>query len=519
MLIGFINSFTGDDFMLVITSEQMRKVENLSIENFLINEDLLMERAGISVVQALWNEFGRLDDKNFVIICGTGNNGGDGYVIARDLLNYTEAVRVIATGEPKTAVAKTNCERFVKHGGIVYKYDEVGLEEATEIISSSDIVIDAIFGTGIKSEITDENLVRLIELINIYSNCTVSVDIPSGVNADDGKIMGVAVQAYMTVTFGFPKPGHLLFPGRDLTGKLKVAQIGIPSRIFSASNEFRRFLITGNNLRKPVRPKWAHKKSFGEVLIIGGSKQYLGAPILSALGALKSGAGVVKILSTSDVCNIAISHDPSLLCYKMDDFNVDYVKSVVSSCSQKSVIVVGPGWSQDDIPKKIAVLEFLIKDTPNTIVIDADGLNILSHNLEMLKEKPINKHVILTPHPGEFSRLVHFDTDKVKQNYNLAEEFSSYYDIIVLLKDATTIITDGKYTYFNISGNTSLSKAGSGDILSGIIASLISQGLEPFEAAKTGAYIFGLAGEIIQNEGANSSFDVVDKIPEALSKI
>jgi len=505
--------------MLVITSEQMRKVENLSIENFMINKDLLMERAGISVVQALWNEFGRLDDKNFVIICGTGNNGGDGYVIARDLLNYTEAVRVIAIGEPKTDVSKVNYERFVKHGGIVYKYDEIGLEKATETISSSDIVVDAIFGTGIKSEIVDESLVRLIELINIYSNCTVSVDIPSGVNADNGKIMGVAVQAYLTVTFGFPKPGHLLFPGRDLTGKLKVAQIGIPSQIFSSSNDFRRFLITGDNLKKPVRPKWAHKKSFGEVLIIGGSKQYLGAPILSALGALKSGTGVVKILSTSDVCNIAISHDPSLICYKMEQFDLSYIKSIVESCSQKATVVVGPGWSQDNMPEKIAVLKFLINDINNPVIIDADGLNILSHNLELLKEKSHNKQVILTPHPGEFSRLVHFDAEQVKQNYTLAEEFSNYYEVITVLKDATTIVTDGKHTYFNISGNTSLSKAGSGDILSGIIASLISQGLEPFEAVKTGVYLFGLVGETIPNEGANSSYDVVCKIPEIFSKI
>uniref|UniRef100_A0A7C5U3E8 Bifunctional NAD(P)H-hydrate repair enzyme n=1 Tax=Fervidobacterium nodosum TaxID=2424 RepID=A0A7C5U3E8_9BACT len=505
--------------MLVITSEQMKRVEKLAIDSFLISEDLLMERAGISVVQSLWNEFGRLDDKNFVVICGTGNNGGDGYVIARDLLNYTEAVRVIATGEPKTEISKLNYERFVKHGGIVYKYDEIGLEKATETISSSDIVIDAIFGTGIKSEIQDENLVRLIELINIYSNCTVSVDIPSGVNTDNGKIMGVAVQAYMTVTFGFPKPGHLLFPGRDLTGKLKVAQIGIPSQIFSASNDFRRFLITGENLKKPVRPKWAHKKSFGEVLIIGGSKQYLGAPILSALGALKSGAGVVKILAPAEICDLAISHDPSLICYKVEEFNLERIQSVISSCSQKSVIVVGPGLSQENIPEKISILRFLIKDAPNPMIIDADGLNILSHSLEVLKERLLSKHIILTPHPGEFSRLIHRHIDQVKQSYTLAEEFSNYYEVITVLKDATTIITDGKHTYFNISGNTSLSKAGSGDILSGIIASLISQGLEPFEAAKTGVYLLGVAGEMIPNEGANSSFDVIRNIPEALNKI
>lgn len=505
--------------MLVINSQQMKEVEKLSINNFLMNEDLLMERAGISVVQALWNEFGRFDDKNFVVICGSGNNGGDGYVIARDLLNYTEAVRVIAAGEPKTAIARLNYERFIKHGGIVYKYDEISLERATETISSSDVVIDAIFGTGLKNEITDENLVRLIELINIYSNCTVSVDIPSGINADNGNIMGAAVQAYMTVTFGFPKPGHLLFPGRDLAGKLKVAQIGIPSQIFSASKDFRRFLITGDNLKKPVRPKWAHKKSFGEVIILGGSEQYLGAPILSALGALKSGAGMVKIVAPSKICDLAITHDPSFLCYRLDHFDISYIKDVIQNCSQKAVVVVGPGWSQENAKEKQILLEYLIKDIPNTIIIDADGLNILSRELKILERRPTNKFIVLTPHPGEFSKLVHLDMEKVKQNYILVEEFSSKYEVVTVLKDATTIISDGKHTYFNISGNTSLSKAGSGDILSGIIASLISQGLEPFEAVKTAVYLFGVAGEMIPNEGANSSFDVIDKIREAFSKI
>lgn len=505
--------------MLVLTSEEMKNLERLSVENFLMSEELLMERAGISVVQAIWNEFGKLDDKNFVVVCGTGNNGGDGYVIARDLLNYTEAVRVIALGEPKTDLAKTNCERFTKHGGIVYKYDEIGLEKATEIISSSDIVVDALLGTGLKNEITEENLIRLIESINIYSNCTVSVDIPSGINADNGKIMGTAVQAYMTVTFSFPKPGHLLFPGRDLTGKLKVAQIGIPWQILSSSSDFRRFLITGSNLKKPVRPKWAHKKSFGEVIVIGGSKQYKGAPILSALGALKSGAGVVKILGLSEICSLAIAHDPSLLCYKMDELNVEYVRSILQTCSPRAIVIVGPGWSQNDIPEKLDILRYLVKDVHNTIIIDADGLNILSYELELLKEKHPSKHIILTPHPGEFSRLTRFGIEEVKQNYILVEEFSNYYDVITILKDASTIISDGKHTYFNISGNTSLSKAGSGDILSGIIASLISQGMEVLEASKTAVYLFGLAGEAIETEGANSSFDVISKIPIVFGRI
>lgn len=507
--------------MLVITSEEIKNVEKISMEEFLIPEELLMERAGISVVQAIWNEFGDFRGKNFVVICGPGNNGGDGYVIARDLLNYTEAVRVVATEKPKSESAKVNYERFIRHGGIVYWYGEsegslnvINLKDVTTIISSADIVIDAIFGIGLKSPIIDENILRLVEIINIYSKSVVSVDIPSGVNADNGKIMGGAIQANMTVTFGFPKPGHLLFPGRDLTGKLKVAQIGLPSQIFSSSNNFRRFLITSNLVKLPSRPKWAHKKTFGEVLVIGGSKDYLGAPILSALGALKSGAGMVKIITTSEICNIAISHDPSLICHKLDSITLENIKQKVEQSSEKAVIVVGPGWGQDNIPEKLEILEYLVKDIPNTLIIDADGLNIISKRIDILNEKQYGKQIIITPHPGEFSRITNQPNKIVKQNYELAEKFSNEFNVITILKDATTIVTDGKSTYFNTTGNTSLAKAGSGDILSGIIASLISQNLEAIEAAKTAVYILGTSAEGLKVEGANSSFDVIQNLSE-----
>lgn len=504
--------------MVVVTSQEMRELEKCAIEKFEMTEEILMERAGISTVQAIWNEYGSLSEKNFVVICGPGNNGGDGYVIARDILNYTEAVRVITLGEPKTEVSKINRNRFLKHGGIIYKYEELGLEKTIEMISSADIVIDAIFGTGLKREITDESIANLIEAINIYSNCVVSVDIPSGIDTDTGEILGSAVQATMTVTFGFPKPGHLLFPGRDLIGKLKIAKIGIPSQTF-LSESFKRFLITGENLKKPLRPRWAHKKSFGEVIIIGGSKQYIGAPVLSALAAQKTGAGMVKIIGPSEVCDIALSYDPSLICYRMDSVSKDFVSSVVKNCSENSVIVVGPGWGQDNFDEKINILSFIITEIQNPVIIDADALNILSSNVDILKQKEITKSILLTPHPGEFSRITKLSTKEVKENYTLAERFSEEYQVITVLKDATTIVTDGNTTFFNISGNTSLAKAGSGDILSGIIGSLISQHLDPLEAVKTSVYIFGVAGEMIQAEGFNSSYDVISKLPEAFSRI
>ncbi len=504
--------------MFVITSKEMKELEKRTITDFDISEEILMERAGISVVQAIWNEYGEFSNKSFVIICGSGNNGGDGYVVARDLLNYTEAVRVISVGHPTTEVAKKNYKRYLKHGGIVYTYSELGLEGASKIISEADIVVDALFGTGLNREINDEELTKLIEVMNLYSKCIVSVDIPSGVCADDGKIMGCAVQADLTVTFGLPKVGHFLFPGRELCGKLKIAKIGIPS-LDMLTCDINKELITTEKLRLPNRPRWSNKGTYSQVIIIGGSNKYIGAPVLSALSALRSGASMVKVVSVSKVCQCAMSHDPALICVNIgEDFNVEKLEDFIATVSKDVVFVVGPGWDTQNSEEKLSIIKKLLL-TSNTLIIDADGLNVLSQNIDLLREKNSSKSVILTPHPGEFSRLTKKSLEKVKQNYELVHEFSKEYGVITVLKDATSIVSDGKKIYFNITGNTSLSKAGSGDILSGLLAGLISQHLEPVEAVKTGVYVFGLAGEMVPVEGMNSAFSILNYIPEAFKRL
>ncbi|HOP81683.1 MAG TPA: NAD(P)H-hydrate dehydratase [Fervidobacterium sp.] len=506
--------------MRIVDSQEMRKIEKVTIDEFSISEEILMERAGISVVQALWYEFGNLEDKSFLVICGSGNNGGDGYVVARDLLNYTEAVRVVAMGEPRSDVSKSNFDRYVRHGGIVYKYSDIGLEKLSEMISGVDIVVDAIFGTGLNRPIDDKNYIDVIGAVNLYSKFTVSVDIPSGVNADTGKVLDYAVQAHMTVTFGYPKPCHFLFPGRELTGKLKVAKIGIPSQIYNMF-AFNKSLLTVDNVCKPNRPRSSHKGSFGEVIVIGGSNRYIGAPVLSALAAQRCGSGMVRLVAPEKSCQCAMAHDPSLICGGITDrLNADYVNEFISSLPTSAILLIGPGWGLDDEEEKVKILEFAIQ-APNTVVIDADGLNILSkipHLKELLKNREPGKAIILTPHPGEFSRLIEKPVGEIKQNYAEVKSFSHRFGVITILKDATTIISDGKAIYFNITGNTSLSKAGSGDILSGVLSAMLSQHLQPIDAAKTATYVFGLAGEMMPQEGMNSTFEVIAKLPEVFGK-
>ncbi|HCI28593.1 MAG TPA: NAD(P)H-hydrate dehydratase [Fervidobacterium sp.] len=508
--------------MKVVSSKEMKEIEKVTIDEFGISEELLMERAGISVVQAIWHELGSLEDRNFLIICGSGNNGGDGYVTARDLLNYTEAVRVVSIDEPRSEVSKINSDRYIRHGGIIYKYSDIGLEKLSEMISSADIVIDAIFGTGLDRVIDEKKYIDTIGAINLYSRFTVSIDIPSGVATDTGKILDYAVQADMTVTFGYPKPCHVLFPGRELTGKLKIAKIGIPSQIHNIL-EFDKSLLTVENVHRPNRPRWSHKGDFGEVIVIGGSDKYIGAPVLSALSAQRCGSGITRLVVPEKSCQCAMSHDPSLICNGIDGkLSADYVNEFISSLPSNAVLLIGPGWSVENEEDKIKILEFAIGKVSNPVIIDADGINILAktpHLKDLLREKSSSKTIILTPHPGEFSRLTGKPIKEIKQNYQEVKSFSQQYMVITSLKDATTIISDGETIYFNITGNTSLSKAGSGDILSGILAAFLSQHLRPIDAVKTAVYTFGLVGEMIPSEGMNSSFEVIFKLPEVLNKL
>ncbi len=494
--------------MIVLSRKEMLHFEKETIENFGISSEILMERAGLSIVQALWEEFGNLKNKSFTVVVGPGNNGGDGLVAARDLLNYTDAVRVVLIEEPKTSEAKKQLAIYLKHGGYLTNFSEISLSEFSDYLKTSDVVIDAIFGYGLTREITSEVYKSSIETINMYSNFVLSVDIPSGVDCDTGEILGTSVQADMTVTFGYPKPAHFLYPGRKLTGTLKVALIGIPTFLGGIKN-IQKYLLTEDIISLPVRIKESHKGTYGRLFVIGGSKRYPGAPVLSSLAGLKSGVGTVILVGPQKSCEIALSLDPSLLVNQIDsqELNIEHIKKALSDCTEKDTILIGPGLDVDYYKRDI--LEYVLKESnPRCVIIDADGLNILSKDITLLEKRNV-KNIVLTPHPGEFARLTSLSIREVKQNYSLVLEFARKYNVSLVLKDATSIISDGTKIYFNITGNSSLSKTGSGDILAGIVASFISQGLEPTEALKSAVYTFGKVGESVESEGFNTAYDLL----------
>ncbi|HBT40037.1 MAG: Carbohydrate kinase, YjeF related protein [Thermotoga sp. 50_1627] len=507
--------------MKIISNEEMRALERLTEESLKIPASFLMERAGLAVVLALEQELGDLSSKSFLVLCGTGNNGGDGLVVARNLLDHTDMVSCVIVGEEErmTNLTRDNLERLRLIGVDVKKFgSDIGLNGLAEMIKRSDVLVDALLGTGSRGEVRGP-LSDIINLVNLYAGYVVSVDLPSGLECDTGRVLGMAIKANLTVTFVLPKPCHVLFPGRELTGKLKVANIGIPRSLCESMN-LKRSIITKSHVKRilPERKKDSHKKTFGTLLVVAGSRQYLGAPILTCLGALRSGCGYVRLLSCEEVGRLAVGREPGLVFTSIDgdSFSPKDLDLALELAQESDAIVLGPGLTNREHVCDF-VMNFLVQiDKP--VLIDADGLNCISKGVDVLNS--VRAPVIITPHPGEFARLVRQPIEQVRYNYLLAEKFALDHSVVVVLKGATTIITDGKNTYYNLVGNTSLAKAGSGDVLSGVIGGFLAQGVAPMEACVLGVYVHGLASEKYSTrEGTMLVSELVDLIPYAVEEV
>ena len=492
----------------------MKEMDRFTIENLGIPSRVLMERAGVSVVLALEHEMEELYNKSFVIVIGKGNNGGDGLVVARTLLDYSSDVNVVLLSKELKGEPKENFEIYKKMGGnYLVLGEDIDLSAFESLLISADVVIDAILGIGLKGEVREE-VAKIIDMINMSPAYKVCVDIPSGIDSDTGKAMGKAVECDLTVTFAYPKIGHILYPGREHTGKLKVASIGIPKYLTDKFN-IRRYLTTADFVKSllPHRPKDSHKGTFGKVAIVAGSKMYKGAAVLSALGALKSGAGLTYLLVPEEIHEVPAMVAPEVItipvpscdgyfCEKSVEFVKDFLKKI-------DVFAIGPGLSQS---KKVHNFVKSILKIEKPAVVDADALN----NLDITSFKGREAPTVVTPHPGEFARLLGKSIQDAKYNYILAEKVAKEYGIVVLLKGATTIITDGIETYFNITGDSGLAKGGSGDVLTGMITSFMAQGLNAKDASVVAAYIHGLTAKYADSQYSFSATEITNSIGKVI---
>ncbi len=516
--------------MKIVTSMAMKGIDLETERRFGVPTLVLMENAGATVADVAISEFGT---QGPVIICGKGGNGGDGFVAARHLAmqGVPSKVFILAPVEELSGDAGVNFGVLAKgFSGIVELHagtTEDNLGMLSRMLQRTDLVIDCMLGTGFASEPTGA-IAQAIELVNSVKAPVLACDIPSGVDGSTGKVPGEAVFADVTCTFGLPKIGHLLYPGASHTGKLVLSNVGFPQVMLEDPE------IPSNVLTKqeaagliPKRVQHGHKGTFGRVLVIGGSISYPGAPILSGLASLKTGAGLTFVLVPDCIYASVAARFPELITQSAPSntdgaFAQSSVPHVMRLAADASCVLIGPGLSRS------ADLQYLVGEVMGKlevpVIIDADALSVLARLPQsLLLRAERGWPTVLTPHWGEAGRFGTTATDIATDPIAVARRFAMRYGSITLLKSARTIIASPKGQYYiNVTGNSSLSKGGSGDVLSGHVAALIAQGLPPFEAGVLGSYIFGLAAEEsskLTGEYGTTSTQVADMIPLVMKEL
>lgn len=506
--------------MKLATREIIREIDRISIEEHGIPGLILMENAGRAAADAVLTEFP--EAKTVAIFAGGGNNGGDGFVIARHLISAGLGVTTYLVSNPDkyTGDALINLEALRKIGGELVELKDGGFSE----YKGADVVIDALFGTGLDREV--QGLYgNVIEFINSQPVPCVAVDLPSGLDANTGFPLGVAVKADVTVTFILPKIGLAVYPGMEYAGKVYVADITTP-KFLEKDIPFE--IVTYETARRILKPRHqdTHKGTYGHLFVIAGSAGKTGAAALAATGALRAGTGLVTVGVPKSVNPVMEQKLTEAMTEPLPEtelgiFGKESVETALKIISdRKTALAIGPGISTT--PDTAEFLYEILKNSSIPVVADADGITLIANNLEILKEVRIP--IVLTPHPGEMSRLIGKSTKDVQDDrIGVARDFSAMYNVYVLLKGARTVIStpDGRI-FINPTGNPGMASGGMGDVLTGIIGGFLAQGYNPDDACVLGAFAHGLAGNLAaerKGEIGITAGDVADAVPEALREI
>lgn len=488
--------------MKIATVSIMRSIDKFCALQLKMPSIVLMENAALKVVKNI-SEY-----NYFTIICGKGNNGGDGFAVARHLYAINKYIEVflVTTDDNMSEDCKINYNILLNLGIKITKVREDELNLLTESLSRNEATIDAIFGTGLSKNV-EGIYASVISLINEHSKYIISIDAPSGFDSDNGKKLGCCVAADRTISFQLYKRGFLKYGSELLTGEVIMEDIGIPEMVIDKfhNNEF---LVDEEIIREKIRirNKHAHKGDFGKVLIVAGSRGYSGAAYLSTQAAVRAGAGLVTVCSSSEVQDIL-----SIKLTEAMTLNFDEKQRVKDIVMSSDAIAVGPGMGNNGFT--FDIVKDIILNAKSPLVIDADAINVLKDNLDILKNK--KSDIIMTPHPGEMSRITGKEIKYINENrISIAVEFAQKYGVIILLKGFNTVITDGKKTFVNTTGNSAMASGGMGDCLTGMIASLIAQGYKPIEAAFLSAFLHGAAGNSLSKEKyCISASDIIERIP------
>ncbi len=510
---------------------RMREIDSTAINRRGISGEILMERAGESLTDVILNKIEEetaLSDKkkitekttDCVIVCGGGNNGGDGYVAARLLENAGKKVKLYSLSDPEklTGDAKLNYQRYIDMKGEV---TELKKEWAPEIFKkeaeNSLTVVDAVFGTGLAR--TVEGLAKdVIESINSCSSYTISVDIPSGVSADSGRILGTAVKADCTVTFQMNKYGMCVQPGRDMAGNIIVTDIGLPQDLCD-ENRGTVCVPEKKDIVQmiPERRTDMNKGNAGKVLIVAGNRGMAGAAVLAAGAAYRSGAGLVRVAAVWDVLQTVQSAIPEATCLILNEDVNNNIEMISEEADNYDAVVIGPGLGKS---RETGILvKYLLKNIKKPMVLDADGINLICDEPEILRK--CKAPVVLTPHPGEMGRLLGISAGEVNENRpEIAQKFAAEYNIVLVLKGAgsLTACQDGT-VYLNCTGNSAMATAGSGDVLSGITGAFLAAGIPAGKAAAAAVYVHGMSGDFCREkigEHGTIASDIAEKTAEVM---
>lgn len=512
--------------MKVISAETMRQAERLTIEKFGVPGLTLMETAGRNCAEMILSVFGREEFSRAAVIAGKGNNGGDGYVIARYLRQQGWRVRVfiMARCDDIAGDAAVNLQ-LLNREMVTFCTEPGELGRYADELRGADILVDALFGIGLKSDITGIHA-EAVELINSSGRPVVAVDIPSGVDSTTGAILGVAVRADLTVTFAFAKMGHILYPGAEYAGQLKVVGIGLPAE---ATTSVEGYEFIDDAAVKPLlrkRSRCAHKGDYGHCLIIAGSTGKTGAASLAANSAVRTGSGLVTLAVPASLNPILEIKTTEAMTLPVEDsgkgyFRGDISNAVLKALTGKNAVAVGPGIALN--AETAALVRGLVEEITLPLVIDADGLNAVSLDVSVLRRKK-SDCVILTPHPGEMSRLsglsiVEIEKDRIAAARNFAEQYGVY----IILKGARSVISspDGRIA-INGSGNPGMASGGMGDVLTGVLVSLLGQRYPVFDACRIGVFLHGYAADLVAEEKGEvgiSAVDVQERLPWAFKNL
>jgi NAD(P)H-hydrate epimerase len=505
----------------IVSNEQMRAMDTQTINALGVPGIVLMENAGRQTYEYIIEFISDLNIKGRIdIYCGKGNNGGDGYVIARHFFNNGYPVQILSIGNPEklSGDAKTNyiiCKNYKIPVEVIDSYKQLPKYK------SSGIIVDALLGTGIKGKI--EGLFKdVIDFINQSGLPVVSVDIPSGINGDSPKVSGSVINADLTVTMALPKRAHLFYPAKKYVGLLEIADIGMPEDVKN-SDTVTLNQVEFSDLKLPVSEDDAHKYTSGKLFILAGSQGMTGAAALTASAALRTGVGLVNIgipQSLNTVMEIKITEGLTVPLAETLERTIakDALPGIKDRISWADAVILGPGCgrSEETLETLRESIHYCLEtDTPT--LIDADGLFALAEDKELCRG--LTSNFLLTPHHGEFLRLMSTDKEKIQtQPWQCLEEYLIDKKLIINLKGSPSMVgTPDGQIYINPTGNASLAKGGSGDVLAGIIGGFIARGLDPVEAAITGNYYHGKAADLLLSSQPAMSIlpsDLLDVFPE-----